>query len=85
VLGHLINDYICALRGKNRRNQKLKRVLVLQLTGRFRIRFVQTSENRSNSSRIGPAPERKAARVRTALSPCSAGSPPSRTSNGRGL
>ena len=53
-LGHLIHTHVRALRGKNRRDQQLERVLVIQFAGSARISFIELGENGRDALRIGP-------------------------------
>src|SRR5260370_24419246 len=45
LFSHLIDAHVRALRGKNRGDQQLKNVFVLQLARRIRVRFIQFREN----------------------------------------
>src|ERR1700747_1469672 len=56
-----IHALIGGLRRENRRDQKLKRIVMLQCSRRCGIGFVKPAQNRLHTLRIGCAPERAAA------------------------
>src|SRR5712692_4595743 len=67
---HLINAHVRALRGEYRGDQQLECVLMLQLTSRVRIRFVELCKDRRNALWAGSRRSRSFGSLRSLCTFC---------------